>query len=161
MSDEPDYLKALRKSREQRKPGAGAAEASATGKNAPSPAEREATRWAREIGGRDVRLGPTLRGAKIAILVQPITPFGTPAVSLEGLPDREALAERVKAAQGAGENVLGVFELTTGRPLTVETVEGKVNFVSGKPRTIMKAEAALLAKTRKPDEGRGGGRGRR
>ena len=78
MSDEPEYLKALRKSREQRKPGAGAAEGSTSGKNAPSPAEREATRWAREIGGRDVRLGPTLRGAKIAILVQPITPFGTP-----------------------------------------------------------------------------------
>ena len=173
VSDEPEYLKALRKSRELRKPGAGAAEASTTGKNAPSPAEREATRWAREVGGRDVRLGPTLRGAKIAILVQPITPFGTPPVSLEGLPDREALAERVKAAQGAGENVLGIFELTTGRPLTVETVEGKVNIVPGKPRTIMKAEspermirkaaaeAALLAKTRKPDEGRGGGRGRR
>ena len=64
--------------------------------------------------------------------------------------------------------MLGVFELTTGRPLTVETVEGKVNIVPGKPRTIMKAEspermirkaaaeAALLAKTRKPDEGRGG-----
>jgi hypothetical protein len=83
------------------------------------------------------------------------------------------LAERVKAAQGAGENVLGVFELTTGRPLTVETVEGKVNIVPGKPRSIMKAEspermirkaaaeAALLAKTRKPDEGRGGGGGGR
>src|SRR5262245_59840149 len=173
VSDEPEYLKALRKSREQRKPGAGAAEASNAGKNTPSPAEREATRWAREVGGRDVRLAPTLRGAKIAILVQPITPFGTPPVSLEGLPHREALAERVKAAQGAGENVLGIFELTTGRPLTVETVEGKVNIVPGKPRMIMKAEspermirkataeAALLAKTRKPNEGRGGGGGGR
>ena len=173
VSDEPEYLKALRRSREHKKPGTGAAEASNAGKNAPSPAEREATRWAREVGGRDVRLAPTLRGAKIAILVQPITPFGTPPVSLEGLASREALTERVKAAQGNGENVLGVFELTTGRPLTVETVEGKVNIVPGKPRTIMKAEspermirkaaaeAALLAKTRKPDEGRGGGRGRR
>ncbi len=81
------------------------------------------------------------------------------------------MTERVKAAQGNGENVLGVFELTTGRPLTVETVEGKVNIVPGKPRTIMKAEspermirkaaaeAALLAKTRKPDEGRRWGSG--
>ena len=124
MSDEPEYLKALRKSREQKKPGAGAASASNAGKNAPSPAEREATRWAREVGGRDVRLSPTLRGAKIAILVQPITPFGTPPVTLEGLPHREALAERVKAAQGAGENVLGIFELTTGRPLTGSTISG-------------------------------------
>jgi hypothetical protein len=173
VSDEPEYLKALRRSREHKKPGTGAAEAPNSGKNAPSPAEREATRWAREVGGRDVRLAPTLRGAKIAILVQPITPFGTPPVNLEGLTSREALTERVKAAQGNGENVLGVFELTTGRPLTVETVEGKVNIVAGKPRAIMKAEspermirkaaaeAALLAKTRKPDEGKGRGPGRR
>jgi hypothetical protein len=90
VSDEPEYLKrfarvASRESRRRRGRGFHHREERALS------AEREATRWAREVGGRDVRLGPTLRGAKIAILVQPITPFGTPPVSLEGLPDREAL----------------------------------------------------------------------
>jgi hypothetical protein len=168
VSDEPEYLKALRRSREQKKPAGTPGEAQPSSKAVPSPAEREATRWAREVGGRDVRIPPSLRGAKVAILVQPITPFGTPAVTLEGLPSKEALLERVKAAQGAGENVLGCLELTTGRPISVETVDGKVTLVPGKPRAIMKAEspermirkaaaeAELLAKTRKADDGRGG-----
>jgi hypothetical protein len=121
-----------------------------------------------------VRIAPSLTGAKAAVLVQPITPFGTPPVTLEGLPNREALAERVKAAQGAGENILGCFELTTGRPLKADMAEGKVTFSAGKPRAIMKAEspermirkaaaqAEQLAKTRKVDDGRGGrGGGRR
>jgi hypothetical protein len=125
------------------------------------------------VGGREVRIAPSLTGAKAAVLVQPITPFGTPPVTLEGLPNREALAERVKAAQGAGENILGCFELTTGRPLKADIVEGKVTFSAGKAREIMKAEspermirkaaaqAEQLAKSRKVDDGRGGRSGGR
>ena len=47
-------------------------------------------------------------------------------------PSREALAERDKAAQGAGENVVGTYELTTGRPLTWEIQDGKVVFTAAK-----------------------------
>lgn len=171
-NDEPEYLKAIRRSQEQRKP---AAEPRATAQSArppaPTPAEREATRWAREVGGKEVRIAPSLTGAKVAVLVQPITPFGTPAITLEGLPNREALAERVKSAQGAGENVLGCFELTTGRPLVPEVQEGKVTFTAQAPRQIMKAEspermirkaakqAQELAKARKSDDRDRGGRG--
>lgn len=175
MSDEPEYLKAIKRNQAQRRQPA-APKAQAPGHSAPpTPAEREATRWAHDVGGKEIRIAGSLSGARVAILVQPITPFGTPPATLEGLPTREALAERVKAAQGAGENVLGCFELTTGRPLTPETQEGKVVFTAGTPRQIPKAEspermiriaakqAAVLAKTRKLDDrsGRGGGgRGR-
>ena len=173
MSDEPEYLKALRRSREQQKQSAPKQPAGGAAK-APTPAEREALRWAREVGGKDIRVAGSLTGSKVAILVQPITPFGKPPVSLEGLASRDALAERVKAAQGAGENVIGTYELTTGRPLTFEIQEGKVVFTAGAPRQIMKAEspermirlaakqAEVLAKTRKVDDRDrgGGGRGR-
>lgn len=171
-NDEPEYLRALRRTREQQKQAAPKSSPQSVAK-APSPAEREALRWARETGGKEIRVAGSLAGAKVAILVQPITPFGKPPVSLEGLPSREALAERVKAAQGAGENVIGTYELTTGRPLTFEIQEGKVVFTAGAARQVMKAEspermirlaakqAEILAKTRKVDDrDRGGGRGR-
>jgi hypothetical protein len=171
-NDEPEYLKAIRRSQEQRKPAADPRPSAAAPRAAaPTPAEREATRWAREVGGKEVRIGPSLSGAKVALLVQPITPFGTPPITLEGLPHREALAERVRSAQGAGENVLGCFELTTGRPLVAEVQEGKVTFTAQAPRQIMKAEspeqmirraakqALELAKARKSDDRDRGGRG--
>jgi hypothetical protein len=170
-NDEPDYLKAIKRTQEQRKSGAPARAEPSTRSRPPSPAEREATRWAREVGGKEVRISPSLTGAKVAYLVQPITPFGAPPVTLEGLQSREALAERIKSAQGAGENVLGCFELTTGRPLTAEVLEGKVTFTAGAARQIMKAEspermiriaakqAQELAKSRKSDDRDRGGRG--
>jgi hypothetical protein len=172
VSDEPEYLKAIKRTQERRAASAPArAESSGATQRGPTPAEREATRWAREVGGRDVRVAPSLNGAKVALLVQPITPFGTPPVTLEGLPDREALADRVRAAQGAGDNILGCFELTTGRPLTAELRDGKVTFSAGAARQIMKAEspermiriaakqAQELAKSRKADDRDRGGRG--
>ena len=172
MSDEPDYLKAIRRNQEQKKTGGGAKAPAATTKGGtPSPAEREATRWAREVGGKEVRIAPSITGAKVAFLLRPITPFGTPPVTLEGLAGREALAERIKAAPGAGEEILGCYELTTGRPLTAEVVEGKVSFAAGAARQVMKAEspermirlaakqAEELAKTRKSDDRDKGGRG--
>lgn len=170
-NDEPDYLKAIKRTQEQRKTGAPAPAEPPLRSRPPSPAEREATRWAREVGGKEVRVASSLTGAKVAFLVQPITPFGSPPVTLEGLQSREALAERIKAAQGAGENILGCFELTTGRPLTAEVQEGKVTFTAGPARQIMKAEspermiriaakqAQELAKSRKSDDRDRGGRG--
>lgn len=176
-NDEPEYLKAIKRAQEQQRTGAPPRSSQQSLKaGPPTPAEREATRWAREVGGREVRIAPSLSGARVAILVQPITPFGTPPITLEGLASREALAERVKSAQGAGENVLGCFELTTGRPLTAEVQEGKVSFNAGAARQIMKAEspermirkaakqAEELAKSRKSDDrdrGRRGQGGRR
>lgn len=174
MSDEPEYLKALRRNQERQK-GQSRPQAVAPAAAQSSPAEREATKWAREVGGKDVRVAASLSGARVAALLQPITPFGSPPVTLEGLPSREALAERIKVAQGAGENVLGCYELTTGRPLTHEVKDGEVVFTPGKPREILKAEspdqmirraakqAEMLAKTRKADDRGGfggGGRGR-
>jgi hypothetical protein len=171
-NDEPEYLKAIKRTQEQRKaPAPARVEPQSMKSRPPSPAEREAIRWAREVGGKEVRVAASLSGAKVALLVQPITPFGSPPVTLEGLPNREALAERVKSAQGAGENVLGCFELTTGRPLTAETAEGKVSFSAGPARQIMKAQtpermirlaakqAEELAKSRKSDDRDRGGRG--
>jgi hypothetical protein len=171
-NDEPEYIKAIKRSQEKKKSGAQARSSAVSVKSGPpSPAEREAIRWAREVGGKDVRVAPSVTGAKVALLIQPITPFGSPPVTLEGLNGREALADRVKSAQGAGENVLGCFELTTGRPLTAELAEGKVTFTAGAARQIMKSEspdrmirlaakqAEELAKTRKLDDRDRGGRG--
>ncbi len=173
MSDEPEYLKAIRRTQEQQKQS-GAKSAPVSNAKAPSPAERETMRWAKEVGGKEIRVVNQLANMKVAILVQPITPFGKPPVSLEGLASREALAERIKAAQGAGENVVGAYEMTTGRPLTFEIQDGKVVFTAGQARQLMKAQspekmiraatkqAEILAKTRKVDDrdNRGGGRGR-
>jgi hypothetical protein len=186
-SDEPEYLKAMRRAQEAKKSGNAPKEQAATKAGAQTPAEREAIRWGKEVGGKEINIPGPSAGAKCAILIHPITPFGTPRISLEWIADREALAARIHQAQGAGENVVGCFELTTGRSLTPETVEGKLTFVAGQPRQIPKAEspermirkaaaqAAQLAKTRKTENlfgghggkgtqgghgGRGGARGR-
>lgn len=171
-NDEPEYIKALRRNQEQNK---GAAKTATTGPSkSQSPAEREALRWAREVGGKEIRVAGALGTSKVAVLVQPITPFGKPQVTLEGVADKAALEERVKAAQGAGENIVGAYEITTGRPLTVEVVDGKVSLKPGEKRELLKAQspekmiraatkqAEILAKTRKVDDrdNRGGG-GRR
>lgn len=175
MSDEPEYLKALKRTQERQKAGGTGKPGMAPAPKGQSvtPAEREAHRWAREVGGKEVRIAASVSGAKVAFLVRPITPFGTPPVTLEGLQSREALGERIKSATGAGEEILGCFELTTGRPLTPDVQEGKVTFAAGAPREIMKAQspermirlaakqAEELAKTRKVDDRDKGGRGRR
>ena len=172
-TDEPEYLKALRRTQEAKKnPAKNPAPAKAAAAEKPavqSPAEREAVRWGREVGGKDINILPFKAGSKCAILLHPITPFGAPRVTMEWVADREALAARYHQAQGAGENVLGSYELTTGRPLTAETVDGKLVLTAGQPRQIAKAEspermvrkaaaeAALLAKTRKAEPGFGSG----
>lgn len=170
--DEPDYLKALREDRERRqsetpKPAQGPLAA----KGAPPPGEREAMRWAKEIVGRQpFKVAASLRGARCAALIQPKSVLGAAPITLEGLPDREALIQRVKTAIGAGENVLGCYEVTTGRPLALTIQDGKPVLTPGRPRTIPKAaspeemirqataQAELRAKSRKTGNGREGRR---
>jgi len=170
--DEPDYLKALREDRERRqsetpKP----AQPALAPKGAPPPEEREATRWAKEVVGRQpFKVAPSLRGARCAVLIQPKSVLGSAPITLEGLPDREALLQRVKAAIGVGENVLGCYELTTGRPLALTIQDGKPVLTPGRPRTIPKAaspeqmirqataQAEQRAKARKTGDGREGRR---
>jgi hypothetical protein len=176
-NEEPEYLKALKRRQEQQKAGAPKSAAPSNKKSPPTPAEREAIRWAQEVGGKEVVISSTMSGARCAVLLHPITTFGKPRITLEGVADRDALAARLNAAVGSGENVLGCYEITTGRVLTANTVEGKTTFTAGPPRAVPKAEspermirrataeAELLAKTRKVDDGRGGrggggGRGR-
>ena len=174
VSDEPEYLKALRRSQERNKgvvaPGAGAP----TSKEAPlAPAEREALRWAREAAGQDVRPGPTLRGAKCAFLSQPKTYDGKAPIMLDGVASKEALLSRYEAATSFGDKVLGLYDISSARPLTVETKEGKTTFVPGPVRQVARAmspeqmirkaaaAAEQLAKTRKPDDLMKGNRGAR
>ena len=169
-NDEPEYIKALRRNQERQQKPAASTGAPAAGKAAPTPAERDAVRWAREVAGKEVRIAASINGAKCALIVQPITPFGTPASTLEGVASREALTARIDSAIGAGEQVLGCYELTTGRPLAVSTEGGKIAFTAGKPRERTqamspeqmlrkaKAQAELLAKTRKAEPGRERGR---
>ena len=179
-NDEPEYLKALRRSQERAKGPAPRAGADVP-KEAPlSAAEREALRWAREVAGQEVRPGPTLRGAKCAFLSQPKTYDGKAPILLDGVGSREALLNKYEAATSFGDKVLGCYDLVGSRPLNIETADGKTSFVPGAVRQIAKAmtpeqmirkaaqEAEQLAKTRKPDDrmgrgkggGGGGGRGR-
>lgn len=175
-NDEPEYLKALRRSQERIKGGSTAPRAGAVSpKEAPlAPAEREALRWARETAGQDVRPGPALRGSKCAFLSQPKTYDGKAPILLDGVASKEALLSRYEAATSFGDKVLGLYDIASARPLTVETKEGKTTFVPGPVRQVTKAmspeqmirkaaaAAEQLAKTRKPDDlmkGNRGGRG--
>jgi hypothetical protein len=169
--DEPEYLKALREDRQRRQAAEPTAGKAAAGKAAPSPAEREAVRWAREVVGRQpFTVAPSLSGARCAALIQPISILSTARITLEGLPDRDALLQRVKRAIGSGENVLGCYEITTGRPLALAMHEGKPVLTPGEPRKIPKAaspeemirRAAAQAEQRAKARKTGGGReGRR
>lgn len=173
-NDEPEYLKALRRSQERIKGGAAPRAGAANPKEAPlAPAEREALRWARETAGQDVRPGPSLRGSKCAFLSQPKTYDGKAPILLDGVASKEALLSRYEAATSFGDKVLGLFDIVSSRPLTVETKEGKTTFVPGPVRQVAKAmspeqmirkaaaAAEQLAKTRKPDDLMKGNRGAR
>jgi hypothetical protein len=183
-NDEPEYLKALRRSQEKKKAGPEPRGGTSNPNDAPlAPAEREALRWAREVAGQDVRPGPALRGAKCGFLSQPKTYDGKAPIMLDGVGSREALLTRYEAATSFGDKVLGLYDIASARPLTIESKEGKTTFVAGPVRQVAKAmspeqmirkaaqEADKLAKSRKPDDlmkgnrpggnrgGGGGGRG--
>lgn len=171
--DEPEYLKALRRSQERKKVEPAPRRAGAAPTEAPfAPGEREALRWAREVAGQDVRPAPSLRGAKCAFLSQPKTYDGKAPIMLEGVANKEALLSRYEAASSFGDKVLGLYDIGSARPLTIETKEGKTAFVPGPARQITKAmspeqmirkaaqAAEQLAKSRKPDDLMRGGRGK-
>jgi hypothetical protein len=179
-NDEPEYLKALRRSQERKKSGPDPRSAAPNLNEAPfSPAEREALRWAREVAGQEVRPSPSLRGAKCGFLSQPKTYDGKAPIMLDGVASKEALLSRYEAATSFGDKVLGLYDIVSARPLTIETKDGKTTFVPGAARQVAKPlspeqmirkaaqTAEQLAKSRKPDDlmrgrgkGGGGGRGR-
>lgn len=172
MADEPAYLKALRE--QQRRAKSGGAERGGRGESSltagPTRQEREAVKWAREVAGQDPTVAPSLRGAQTAILFKPASIDDRAPIMLEGAASREALARRLDAARSLGHEVLGLFEVTTTRPLTAERTDDNTTFKAGKPRLTgpdlspeqmirRAAREAQQTRLRKPDGGRGG-RGR-
>jgi hypothetical protein len=92
---------------------------------------------------------------------------------LDGVASKEALLSRYEAATSFGDKVIGLYDIASSRPLTVETKEGKTTFVPGPVRQVARAlspeqmirkataAAEQLAKTRKPDDLMKGNRGSR
>ena len=174
MADEPGYLKALRNQQRRQKndrgPQGGRSDGSLT--SAPTRNEREAIKWAREVAGQEPQVSPTLRGAAAAILFKPASIDDRAPITLEGVVSREALARRLDTAKSYGHEVLGLFEVTTTRPLTAARSGETTTFNAGTPRIIGQElspeqmirraarEAQQAARTRKPDEHGRGGRGR-
>ena len=165
MSQEPEYIRKIREAQAGRQAKApaesGRAEASA------NPHEQETVRWAKEVAaGQEIRSVRNLTGARFAVLVRLQSVTGTKLLSLEGIADRDTLKERVKPGATVGEEVLGVYEIKGGRPVTVELQEGQVTLKMGAPRPganpmspekmLRKAaaEAAIRAKQRPRDDDR-------
>jgi len=171
MSDQPEYLRRLKERQaklDRAAPAAGRGDAGSL-----TLQEREATKWAREVAGADLRAMRNLSGARYAVVLKVQSATGTSLYSLEGLATREALIERLRPGSGYGEEVLGSYEVRGGRPITVSTdAEGQIKLVMGSPRPGANppspermlrqatAEAAVRAKTR-PREREGKGRGGR
>lgn len=173
MSNEPEYIQRMRRVREEReKKSAASAPPRADGADL-NVQEREALRWAREIGGTDLRSVKNLSGSKYAVVFRVSSASGTKFVSIEGLPNREALVERVRPGGSMGEEVIGAYEVKGGRPVTITVEDSELKLVMGSPRPganplspaqmLRKAaaEAATMAKTRTSDRERGGGGGGR
>lgn len=173
--DEPGYLKALREQQRRQKhgqsPAGGRADSSLSA--GPSRHEREAIKWAREVAGQEPQVSPTLRGAATAILFKPASIDDRAPIMLEGQASRDALAKRLETASSHGHEVLGLFDVTTTRPLTAERGGEGVKFAAGSPRLtgpqlspeqmVRRAakEAQQAARTRRPTDDRGrGGKGR-
>ena len=178
---EPDYLKAMRDQQARQKQTSGkGGNATPAQREGLSMQEREAVKLAREAAdGKDVVVQNSLRGAKAAVLFKPASIDGRAPITLDGVPTREGLGERLKVAEQNGQEVLGCYEVATARPLEVERKGGEISFKAGKARALPKPmspdamirkaakEAEELAKSRKFDDrggfggrgGQGGGRG--
>lgn len=172
--DEPGYLKALRdqqrRQKNERGPRAGRSDSLTA---APTREERETLKWAREVAGQEPQVAPTLRGATAAILFKPASIDDRAPIILEGLPSRDALAKRLQTAASHGHEVLGLFDVSSTRPLTAERAAEGTKFTAGAPRLtgpqlspeqmVRRAarEAQQAARTRRPDDRGGrGGKGR-
>jgi hypothetical protein len=68
------------------------------------------------------------------VLVRLQSASGLRFLSVEGLPDRETLKERVKPGATVGEEVLGAYEVRGGRPVTIAIEQGQVALKMGAPR---------------------------
>jgi hypothetical protein len=168
VSQEPEYLQRLRKSQQQGRQEKGAKDGSEAGSGQTfSTQEQEALRWARELAdGAELRSIRHLVGARFAVLIRLQSASGLKFLSVEGIPDREALKERVKPGATVGEEVLGAYEIKGGRPVTIAMEEGQVALKMGTPRAganpvspekmlrKAEAEAAHRAKTRPKDRDR-------
>ena len=172
VSEEPEYLQRLRRSLEERtkRPP----ESQPAAKNAPaySVQEQEALRWAKQLaGGTELRAVRNLSGSRFAVLVRLQSASGVKFISIEGLPSREALLERVKPGATVGEEVLGAYEVKGGRPITVVlSPDGQVGLKMGEPRPgahpvspekMLRRAAAEAAERAKSRPGRGDRTGRR
>ena len=138
MSQEPEYLQRIRRA-QQAKQDKGAKDPShspsETGVPSYSAAEQEAIRWARELAaGTELRSIRNLPGARFVVLVRLQSASGLKFLSVEGIPDRDALKERVKPGATVGEEVLGAYEVKGGRPVSVAIEEGQVALKMGDPR---------------------------
>lgn len=166
MSNEPEYLKRLK----QNQPKSGARGASSGPESSMSAQEKEALKWARETAGVELRSVKGLSGARYVVLLGVQSATGAKHHSLEGLPDRAALIQRMLPGAGMGEEVLGSYEVKGGRPITTDVVEGDLKLKMGMPRPgahpvspekmlrQAAAEAAKLAKSRPRDRDQGRGR---
>jgi hypothetical protein len=137
MSEEPEYLQRLRRAQQERLEKAG--KAAPAGSEAGTPAytaqEHETLRWARELAaGTELRSVRNLSGARFAVLVRLQSASGMRFLSVEGLPSRDALKERVKPGATVGEEVLGAYEVKGGRPVTIAIEAGQVALKMGTPR---------------------------
>lgn len=167
MSQEPEYLLRLRRAQEGRlKPSPGSVP---PGRAEVSPQysiqEQEALRWARGLAaGTELRSIRNLAGARFAVLVRLQSASGTRFLSVDGLPSREALRERVKPGATVGEEVLGAYEVKGGRPISIAIEEGQVVLKMGTPRPganplspeqmLRKAEAAAEQRAKTKPRGR-------
>ncbi|HEV8612359.1 MAG TPA: hypothetical protein VGQ73_02540 [Gemmatimonadales bacterium] len=161
---EPEYLQRLHRAQQERQEKAGKSSPSARPEGAApaySPQEHETLRWARELAaGTELRSIRNLAGARFAVLVRLQSASGMRFLSVEGLPTRETLKERVKPGATVGEEVLGAYEVKGGRPVTIVIEAGQVVLKMGTPRPganpvspekmLRKAasQAELRAKTR-------------
>jgi hypothetical protein len=171
MSEEPGYLQAVKRAK-QEKVESTARPAAQTARPSLSVQEREAVRWAGETAKTEVRSTKDLSGARFCLLLKLAGASGSASFALEGFTSKDLLVGRIKKAGTMQEEVMGAYEVNNGRPLT-PTIDGEtVTFAAGAPRAGAKpvtpeqmlrkaqAEAAIRAKERpaNDDRNRGGRR---
>lgn len=91
-------------------------------------------RWARETAGGELRAIRSLAGARYAVVLRVTSATGTVYTSLEGLPTREALLERLMPGAGMGEEIVAAYEVRGGRPVRIEIVNSEIKLRMGEPR---------------------------
>jgi hypothetical protein len=137
VSQEPEYLQRLRRAQQARSEKGKDSGSSKPEAAAPSYSvqEQESLRWARELAaGTELRSIRNLSGARFAVLIRLQSASGLRFLSVEGIPTREALKERVKPGATVGEEVLGAYEVKGGRPVEIALEEGQVVLKMGAPR---------------------------